>query len=171
MTVAGWAPVGNEFVYDGDPGTHQWYDGTAHPWEFRPRLAPGAIAHDPETAYGGGRTRRCSARPMGGWTWQELAGLRDHGTGPVGNPARVGSVCTPSCWTGNPGRTLIAISAAGRLSDGRRGPDVASHQPRAASRSIFGRIRRPSWATAFIAGHAPSASGRAVHAEALGCDA
>ena len=29
-----WAPVGNEFVYDGVPGTHQWYDGTQHPWEF-----------------------------------------------------------------------------------------------------------------------------------------
>ena len=29
-----WAPAGNKFVYDGDPGTHQWYDGTQHPWEF-----------------------------------------------------------------------------------------------------------------------------------------
>ena len=25
---------GNEFSYDGVPGTHQWYDGTPHPWEF-----------------------------------------------------------------------------------------------------------------------------------------
>src|SRR5918998_4302758 len=31
---ATWEPVGNEFVYDGVPGTHQWYDGTPHPWEF-----------------------------------------------------------------------------------------------------------------------------------------
>ena len=29
-----WEPVGNKFVYDGVPGTHQWYDGTPHPWEF-----------------------------------------------------------------------------------------------------------------------------------------
>ncbi|MGD8807158.1 MAG: exo-alpha-sialidase, partial [Chloroflexota bacterium] len=29
-----WETVGNEFVYDGMPGTHQWYDGTPHPWEF-----------------------------------------------------------------------------------------------------------------------------------------
>jgi hypothetical protein len=27
-----WEAVGNEFAYDGVPGTHQWYDGTAHPW-------------------------------------------------------------------------------------------------------------------------------------------
>jgi len=26
--------VGNQFNYDGVPGTHQWYDGTPHPWEF-----------------------------------------------------------------------------------------------------------------------------------------
>ncbi len=32
---ATWAPVGNKFLYDGIPGTHQWYDGTAHPWEFK----------------------------------------------------------------------------------------------------------------------------------------
>ena len=31
---ATWAPVDNKFVYDGTPGTHQWYDGTPHPWEF-----------------------------------------------------------------------------------------------------------------------------------------
>jgi len=29
-----WEPVGNQFNYDGVPGTHQWYDGTPHPWEF-----------------------------------------------------------------------------------------------------------------------------------------
>ena len=26
-----WAPVGNEFTYQGEAGTHQWYDGTQHP--------------------------------------------------------------------------------------------------------------------------------------------
>jgi hypothetical protein len=29
-----WEPVGNAFAYDGVPGTHQWYDGTPHPWAF-----------------------------------------------------------------------------------------------------------------------------------------
>ena len=30
-----WSAVGNKFAYDGVPGTHQWYDGTPHPWEFK----------------------------------------------------------------------------------------------------------------------------------------
>src|SRR3569832_1274235 len=30
-----WNPVGNKFVYEGVPGTHQWYDGTPHPREFK----------------------------------------------------------------------------------------------------------------------------------------
>ena len=29
-----WEPVGNKFAYEGEVGTHQWYDGTPHPWEF-----------------------------------------------------------------------------------------------------------------------------------------
>jgi len=29
-----WDPVGNDLRYDGVPGTHQWYDGTPHPWKF-----------------------------------------------------------------------------------------------------------------------------------------
>ena len=30
-----WEPVGNEFAYKGTPGTHKWYDGSQHPWEFK----------------------------------------------------------------------------------------------------------------------------------------
>ncbi|MFN2180072.1 MAG: exo-alpha-sialidase, partial [Candidatus Promineifilaceae bacterium] len=30
-----WQTVGNEFLYEGETGTHQWYDGTPHPWEFK----------------------------------------------------------------------------------------------------------------------------------------
>src|SRR5436305_306299 len=26
-----WEPVGNQFLYDGTPGTHQWYDGKQQP--------------------------------------------------------------------------------------------------------------------------------------------
>src|SRR5690606_15570327 len=29
-----WESGGTEFTYDGLPGPHQRYDGTAHPWEF-----------------------------------------------------------------------------------------------------------------------------------------
>jgi len=28
-----WEAVGNKFAYEGVPGTHQWYDGTQHPWD------------------------------------------------------------------------------------------------------------------------------------------
>jgi hypothetical protein len=46
-----WALVGHEFVYDGVPGTHQWYDGTQHPWQFARvwHLEPSLT--DPETVY------------------------------------------------------------------------------------------------------------------------
>jgi hypothetical protein len=27
--------VDNKFAYNGVAGTHQWYDGTPHPWEFK----------------------------------------------------------------------------------------------------------------------------------------
>jgi len=48
-----WAPVGNKFTYDGVPGTHQWYDGTPHPWEFARvwHLEPSLT--DPDTVYAG----------------------------------------------------------------------------------------------------------------------
>ena len=48
-----WEPVGNKFVYDGVPGTHQWYDGTPHPWEFKRvwHLEPSLT--DPDMVYAG----------------------------------------------------------------------------------------------------------------------
>ena len=48
-----WEPVDNKFVYDGVPGTHQWYDGTPHPWEFKRvwHLEPSLT--DPDTVYAG----------------------------------------------------------------------------------------------------------------------
>jgi hypothetical protein len=48
-----WSPVDKEFRYDGTPGTHQWYDGTPHPWEFARvwHLEPSLV--DPDTVYAG----------------------------------------------------------------------------------------------------------------------
>jgi hypothetical protein len=48
-----WAPVGNEFVYDGVPGTHQWYDGTQHPWEFKRVWLLEPSLTDADTVYAG----------------------------------------------------------------------------------------------------------------------
>ncbi|MBI1785714.1 exo-alpha-sialidase, partial [Candidatus Sumerlaeota bacterium] len=43
----------NKFVYEGEVGTHKWYDGSQHPWEFKRvwNLAPSPT--DPDTVYAG----------------------------------------------------------------------------------------------------------------------
>ena len=71
-----WEPVGNEFAYQGVPGTHMWYDGTPHPWEFKRvwRLEPSLT--DPDTVYAGVEDAAMFRSSDGGKTWQELAGLR-----------------------------------------------------------------------------------------------
>ena len=48
----------NKFIYDGVPGTHQWYDGTQHPWEFKARLASRTLLGRSRSCLCGGR-RRC----------------------------------------------------------------------------------------------------------------
>jgi hypothetical protein len=50
---ATWAPVGNQFAYQGTPGTHQWYDGTPHPWEFARVWHLEPSLDDPDTVYAG----------------------------------------------------------------------------------------------------------------------
>ena len=62
-----------DFVYDGVPGTHQWYDGTQHPWEFKRiwHLEPSLT--DPDTVYAGAEDAALFRTTDGGKTWQELA--------------------------------------------------------------------------------------------------
>ena len=52
-----WEPVGNDFSYEGGTGTHQWYDGTPHPWEFARVWHLEPSPDDPDTVLrrGGGR--------------------------------------------------------------------------------------------------------------------
>ena len=124
----GW-PMGesNKFVYDtsketGKPlTTHQWYDGTQHPWEFKRvwHLEPSLT--DPNTVYAGVEDAALFRSTDGGTTWHELSGLRGHGTGPKWSPGAGGMglhtiILDPS----NPKRMYIAISAAGafRTDDG-----------------------------------------------------
>ena len=73
-----WEPVGNKFEYDGVPGTHQWYDGTPHPWEFARvwHLEPSLT--DPDTVYAGIQDAALFKSTDGGQNWQELSGLRKH---------------------------------------------------------------------------------------------
>jgi len=115
-----WEPVDNKFVYDGVTGTHQWYDGTQHPWEFKRvwHLEPSLT--DPDTVYAGVEDAAMFRSKDGGKSWQELPTLRG-AKGHLWQPGAGGMglhtiVQDPS----NPRRLFIAISAAGafRTEDG-----------------------------------------------------
>ena len=133
------------------PGTHQWYDGTPHPWEFKRvwHLEPSLT--DPDTVYAGVEDAALFRTTDGGQTWHELPGLREHGTGPRWQPG-AGGLCLHTILLDptNPQRIFIAISAAGafRTDDGgetwkpiNQGLQLAVHS----------RSRRPRSATACIA--------------------
>jgi len=116
-----WEPVGNKFIYDGVPGTHQWYDGTAHPWEFKRVWHFEPSLEDPDTVYAGIEDAALFRSTDGGQNWQELAGLRGHGSGPRWQPG-AGGMCLHTILLdpADPKRMYIAISAAGafRSDDG-----------------------------------------------------
>jgi photosystem II stability/assembly factor-like uncharacterized protein len=116
-----WEPVGNKFVYDGTPGTHQWYDGTPHPWEFKRvwHLEPSLT--DPDAIFAGAEDAALFHSTDAGQSWQELPGLRESTTGSRWQPG-AGGLClhTIILDPSDPKRIYIAISAAGafRTNDG-----------------------------------------------------
>jgi photosystem II stability/assembly factor-like uncharacterized protein len=110
----------NKFVYDTSPETgkplttHQWYDGTPHPWEFKRvwHLEPSLT--DPDTVYAGVEDAALFRSTDGGQSWQELSGLRGHGSGPHWQPG-AGGMCLHTILLDpkNSKRIFIAISSAG----------------------------------------------------------
>jgi hypothetical protein len=112
----------NKFVYEGEVTTHQWYDGTQHPWEFKRvwRLEPSLT--DPDTVYAGVEDAALFRSTNGGTTWQELPGLRA-AKGHLWQPG-AGGMCLHTILLDptNPERMYVAISAAGafRTDDGGR---------------------------------------------------
>jgi photosystem II stability/assembly factor-like uncharacterized protein len=116
-----WSPVGKDFVYDGVPGTHQWYDGTPHPWEFARVWHFEPSATDPDTVYAGVEDAALFCSTDGGHSWRELSGLRSHGSGPSWQPG-AGGMClhTIVLDPSDAARMWVAISAAGvfRSTDG-----------------------------------------------------
>jgi photosystem II stability/assembly factor-like uncharacterized protein len=109
----------NKFVYDTSPETgkplttHQWYDGTQHPWAFKRVWHLEPSLSDPNVVYAGVEDAALFRSTDGGMNWHELAGLR---------------ACSGSNWApgaggmglhtilldpNNPKRIFIAISAAG----------------------------------------------------------
>ena len=116
----------NKFVYDTSPETgkplttHQHYDGTQRPWEFKRvwHLEPSLT--EPDTVYAGIEDAALFRSSDGGQTWQELSGLRDV-KGSLWQPG-AGGMCLHTIVQdpSNPQRIYIAISAAGtfRTDDG-----------------------------------------------------
>ncbi len=117
----------NNFAYDtseetGHPlTTHQWYDGTQHPWEFARvwHLEPSLT--DPDLVYAGVEDAALFRTTDGGKSWHEMSGLRGHQTGQGWSPG-AGGMCLHTILLdpGNPARMYTAISAAGafRTDDG-----------------------------------------------------
>ena len=115
-----WEAVGNQFAYDGTPGTHQWYDGTQHPWEFKRVWHMEPSLTDPDTVFAGVEDAAIFRTTDAGQTWHELPGLRE-AKGNLWQPG-AGGMCLHTILQDptNADRLYIAISAAGafRTEDG-----------------------------------------------------
>jgi photosystem II stability/assembly factor-like uncharacterized protein len=124
-----WEAVGNEFAYDGIPGTHQWYDGTPHPWEFKRVWHLEPSPSDPDTVLAGVEDAALFRSTDGGRSWTELSGLRTHTTGQSWSPG-AGGMCLHTILVdpANEKRIYVAISAAGafRSDDGGETWQVAT---------------------------------------------
>jgi len=117
----------NKFLYDTSPETgkplttHQHYDGTQRPWEFKRVWHLEPSLDDPDTVYAGVEDAALFRSTDGAKNWSELSGLRGHGTGPKWQPG-AGGMCLHTILIdpARPERMFVAISAAGafRTDDG-----------------------------------------------------
>jgi hypothetical protein len=114
---ATWETVGNDFAFAGEPGTHQYYDGSEKPWEFHRvwHLAPSA--DDPDTVLAGVEDAALFRSTDGGTSWSELPGLRTHASGRSWAPG-AGGLCLHTILADptDADRLLVAISSAGVFS-------------------------------------------------------
>ena len=137
-----WETVGNEFAYEGAVGTHLYYDGTPHPFEFKRiwHLEPSPT--DPDHVYAGVEDAALFHSTDGGQSWRELPGLRQHPSSPKWQPG-AGGMCLHTILLdpSGSGRIYVAISAAGAfrtddagatwrpINRGLRSPDMIPDDP------------------------------------------
>ena len=118
---ATWETVNNEFTYQGETGTHAFFDGKPHPWEFKRVWHFEPSIHDADTVYAGVEDAALFKSTDGGASWHELPGLRTHGTSADWHPG-AGGLCLHTIIEDptDPDRVYVAISAVGafRTDDG-----------------------------------------------------
>ena len=109
-----WETVGNQFLYDGTPGTHKWYDGSPHPWEFKRVWHLEPSLDDPEHLYAGVEDAALFESKDGGKSWAELPALREHRTASEWAPG-AGGMCLHTIVIDpkDKDRIFVAISSAG----------------------------------------------------------
>ena len=117
-----WSAVGNQFQYDGPTGTHKWYDGSDHPWEFKRvwHLEPSLTEAD--KVYAGVEDAALFESDDGGTSWKELPGLRTHTSAAEWAPG-AGGMCLHTIVIDptDENRMFLAISAAGAFRSDDKG--------------------------------------------------
>src|SRR5262249_14852366 len=151
-TGPGGMPQGqsNKFLYDTSPDkgapltTHQWYDGSQRNWEFKRVWHLEPSLDDPDTVYAGVEDAAIFKSTDGGKSWNELAGLRGHGTGPKWQPG-AGGMCLHTILI-DPTQPSGCSSPSPRLvpSGPTMGPRPGSRSQRASSLSSSLTRRRRS---------------------------
>jgi hypothetical protein len=171
-------PMGesNKFVYDtsaetGKPlTTHQWYDGTPHPWEFKRVWHLEPSLDDPDTVYAGVEDAACFVRPTAVRRGRNFPDCAATAPDLSGNRAPAACACTRLFWIPriangsllpSPPRVRFAVTTAAR-----RG----NRSIRDCTRNTF-PIRRRGGPLRSSHCDASFEFKRAVHAETLGRDA
>ena len=118
-----WEAVDNKFEYVGEPGMHQWYDGSQKPWTFTRVWHLEPTPNDPDTWWAGIQDAAIFRTADGGKSWTEYTGLRTHPSGPQWQPG-AGGMCLHTIILDpkHTDRMYVAISAAGafRSDDGAK---------------------------------------------------
>ncbi len=109
-----WETVGNDFQYEGTPGTHKWYDGSPHPWEFARVWHFEPSLDDPDAAFAGVEDAALFRTLDGGSSWQEVSSFRNQVSASEWTPGAGGmALHTILLDPVNLGTIYGAVSAAG----------------------------------------------------------